>query len=54
MVHIGSLSTGHYVAYVLAPPVLGGSGERKWYYTSDDEVREAHQSEVEKAKAYML
>jgi len=54
VVHIGSLSTGHYIAYVLAPLVLGATGERKWYYTSDDEVREASQAEVEKAKAYML
>ena len=56
VVHIGSLSTGHYVAYVLAPAVLGegGGGERKWYYTSDDEVREASRGEVERAKAYIL
>lgn len=51
VVHIGSLSTGHYIAYVLAP---AGGSERRWFYTSDDEVRECTKEEVGRAKAYML
>lgn len=53
VVHLGTLSTGHYVAYVLAPKVANG-GERRWYYTSDEEVRECGREEVGRAKAYML
>ena len=67
IVHIGSIHSGHYVAYFLSHKVVGGSdgqlapvgakgtdGERRWLFASDASVRPASWEEVKKCRAYLV
>ena len=48
--HSGSLSFGHYTAFVSRTV----NGEQQWYDVSDSDVRKASLSEVLKSQAYIL
>ncbi|GAA5932107.1 uncharacterized protein JCM15063_001121 [Sporobolomyces koalae] len=58
VVHFGTIDTGHYAAYVLSNRYGKGQnmgkGERKWFFTSDEDVHHVTEAEVLKSKAYML
>ncbi|GAA6063870.1 hypothetical protein JCM10212_003606 [Sporobolomyces blumeae] len=58
VVHFGTIDTGHYAAYVLSnrygKGAAAGQGERKWFFTSDEDVHHVTEAEVLKSKAYML
>lgn len=58
VVHFGTIDTGHYAAYVLSNRYgkgeKFGQGERKWIFTSDEDVKHVSEAEVLKSKAYML
>ncbi|GAA5909520.1 uncharacterized protein JCM6883_003973 [Sporobolomyces salmoneus] len=58
VVHFGTIDTGHYAAYVLSNRYGKGDkfaqGERKWIFTSDEDVKHVSEAEVLKSKAYML
>lgn len=59
VIHMGSMNSGHYVAYVLSHKVeeTGGeldANERRWIHCSDATTRPATWEEVSKAKAYLL
>ncbi|GAA5968122.1 hypothetical protein JCM3765_005857 [Sporobolomyces pararoseus] len=58
VVHFGTIDTGHYAAYVLSNRYgkgdKFGQGERKWFFTSDEDVKHVSEAEVLKSKAYML
>lgn len=61
--HRGSLSFGHYTAYVKCHGQLAGatnprppgeSTRHQWYCTSDTHISEASQSAVDSSQAYLL
>jgi len=56
--HLGTMTGGHYVAYVRAAKIGGwqqqSSGSKSWFYASDGQVREASLEEVLNCKAYIL
>ncbi|GAA5886814.1 hypothetical protein JCM16303_005714 [Sporobolomyces ruberrimus] len=58
VVHFGTIDTGHYAAYVLSNRYgkgeKAGQSERKWFFTSDEDVHHVTEAEVLKSKAYML
>ncbi|KAG8057303.1 hypothetical protein GUJ93_ZPchr0002g24541 [Zizania palustris] len=56
--HLGSMSAGHYVAYVRTGKIGGrqqrSSDSKLWFYASDAQVREASLEEVLNCEAYIL
>lgn len=53
--HSGSMSMGHYVAYVRGEKTLkGGVHGQTWFYASDAHVKEVSLSEVLRSEAYLL
>ncbi|KAL6846813.1 hypothetical protein ACP4OV_024261 [Aristida adscensionis] len=56
--HMGSMTGGHYIAYVRAGKIGGRhqqqSSGKSWFYASDAHVREASLEEVLKCEAYLL
>lgn len=63
IVHIGTINSGHYVAYFLSHKVSGsgeslrneaGSVERQWVFASDAMTRPCSWAEVSKSRAYMI
>ena len=57
--HHGSLSGGHYVAYVAAEDSDGEEGGetrsgRQWYYFSDTQVKRVDEAKVLSREAYIL
>ncbi|KAJ1695147.1 hypothetical protein LUZ63_011845 [Rhynchospora breviuscula] len=53
--HSGSMSGGHYVAYIRGEKTLkGGVLGQTWFYASDAHVKEVSLSEVLKSEAYIL
>jgi len=56
--HLGTMTGGHYVAYVRAAKIGGwqqqSSGSKSWFYASDGQVREASLEEVLNCEAYIL
>ena len=56
--HLGTMTGGHYVAYVRAAKIGGrqqqSSGLKSWFYASDGQVKEASLEEVLNCKAYIL
>ncbi|KDE04930.1 hypothetical protein MVLG_04686 [Microbotryum lychnidis-dioicae p1A1 Lamole] len=56
VVHYGTLSTGHYSAFVLSNRYGPGQGgtERRWMFCSDEDVHAVSVEEVLKCKAYIL
>ena len=54
VVHLGDVSSGHFVAYRRAPSLSGQRFPADWLYTSDLSVRRAPLSEVLASSAYML
>lgn len=63
VVHIGTINSGHYVAYFLSHKVSGnlemlsneaGSKERQWVFASDSMVRPATWAEISKSRAYII
>lgn len=63
IVHIGTINSGHYVAYFLTHKTVGGgeplgfepgSKERQWVFASDATTRSCSWTEVCKSRAYML
>jgi len=54
IVHLGDVSSGHFVTYRRAPSLNGQRFPADWLYTSDLCVRRAPLSEVLAATAYML
>ncbi|KAL6655284.1 hypothetical protein ACP70R_006110 [Stipagrostis hirtigluma subsp. patula] len=55
--HMGSMSGGHYIAYVRASKIGGRQQQSRgssWFYASDGHVREASLEEVLKCEAYLL
>ena len=54
VVHLGDVSSGHFVTYRRAPSLDGQRFPADWLYTSDLCVRRAALSEVLASNAYML
>lgn len=54
IVHLGGISTGHFIAYRRAPSINGQRFPDNWLYTSDTVVKKVPLSEVLAADAYML
>ncbi|SCV67680.1 BQ2448_5291 [Microbotryum intermedium] len=57
VVHYGTLSTGHYSAFVLSNRYghgQGGTERRRWMFCSDEDVHAVSVGEVLKCKAYIL
>lgn len=54
VVHLGDVSSGHFVTYRRAPSLNGQRFPSDWLYTSDLCVRRATLSEVLASDAYML
>lgn len=57
VVHFGTLSTGHYSAYVKSNRYgtgPGGTRDRRWFFCSDEDVRACSVDEVLRSKAYIL
>lgn len=63
IVHIGTINSGHYVAYFLSHKTVGageplgfepGSKTRQWVFASDATTRPCSWSEVSKSRAYMI
>lgn len=63
IVHIGTINSGHYVAYFLTHKVTGagvslggeaGSKARQWVFASDAITRPCSWAEVAKSRAYMV
>jgi hypothetical protein len=57
VVHFGTLSTGHYSAYVKSNRYgtgPGGTQDRRWFFCSDEDVRACSLDEVLRSKAYIL
>ncbi|CCG83937.1 protein of unknown function [Taphrina deformans PYCC 5710] len=63
IVHIGTINSGHYVAYFLSHKTVGtgasltneaGSKERRWVFASDAMTRPCSWTEVSKSRAYMI
>ena len=54
VVHLGDVSSGHFVTYRRVPSTDGQRFPAKWLYTSDTHVRKASRKEVMGADAYML
>jgi len=54
VVHLGDVSSGHFVTYRRAPSLNGQRFPSDWLYTSDLCVRRASLSEVLASDAYML
>ncbi|XP_062193156.1 ubiquitin carboxyl-terminal hydrolase 1-like isoform X2 [Phragmites australis] len=56
--HMGSMTGGHYIAYVRAGKIGGrqqqSSSTKSWFYASDGQVREASLQEVLNCEAYLL
>ncbi|XP_062193952.1 ubiquitin carboxyl-terminal hydrolase 2-like isoform X2 [Phragmites australis] len=56
--HMGSMTGGHYIAYVRAGRIRGrqqqSSSSKSWFYASDGQVREASLQEVLNCEAYLL
>uniref|UniRef100_A0A0A9EBU8 USP domain-containing protein n=1 Tax=Arundo donax TaxID=35708 RepID=A0A0A9EBU8_ARUDO len=56
--HMGSMTGGHYIAYVRAGKIGGrqqqSSSSNSWFYASDGQVREASLHEVLNCEAYLL
>jgi ubiquitin carboxyl-terminal hydrolase 16/45 len=56
--HIGSMTCGHYVAFVRSGKIGGRQQQcrtsKSWFYASDSQVRETSLSEVLKCEAYIL
>ncbi|TVU08816.1 hypothetical protein EJB05_42231 [Eragrostis curvula] len=56
--HMGSMTGGHYIAYVRACKIGGrqqqSTGSKSWFYASDGHVREASLEEVLNCEAYLL
>jgi len=52
VVHTGGINSGHYVTYRKGP--LGSKTSSRWFYTSDNVVKQVPFSEVCRAPAYML
>ncbi|KAG8049731.1 hypothetical protein GUJ93_ZPchr0009g370 [Zizania palustris] len=56
--HLGTMSAGHYVAYVRTGKIGGlqqrSSDSKSWFYASDAQIREASLEEVLKCEAYIL
>jgi len=52
VVHSGGINSGHYITYRKGP--IGGKAASKWFYTSDNSVRQVSFDEVAKSSAYML
>jgi ubiquitin carboxyl-terminal hydrolase 16/45 len=53
--HSGSMSGGHYVAYVRGEKILKGEIHgQTWFYASDAHVKEVSLSEVMRNEAYLL
>jgi len=52
VVHSGGINSGHYITYRKGP--IGGKAASKWFYTSDNSVRQVSFDEVSKSSAYML
>lgn len=52
IVHSGGINSGHYITYRRGP--FGGKFAKKWFFTSDADVRLVSYDEVNKAPAYML
>lgn len=53
VVHIGTINSGHYVAYFLTRKT-SHEGERQWVFASDALVRPATWQEVSKSRAYLI
>jgi len=54
VVHLGDVSSGHFVTYRRAPSLNGQRFPADWLYTSDLCVRHAALTEVLASDAYML
>lgn len=61
VVHFGTLSTGHYSAYVKSnrygtgpASADAGPNDRRWFFCSDEDVRACSVEEVLRCKAYIL
>ena len=54
VVHLGDVSSGHFITYRRAPSANGQRFPDRWLYTSDVIVKQASLSEVLAADAYML
>jgi len=54
VVHLGDVSSGHFVTYRRAPSLNGQRFPCDWLYTSDLCIRHATLSEVLASNAYML
>jgi len=54
VVHLGDVSSGHFVTYRRAPSLNGQRFPSEWLYTSDLCVRHATLAEVLASDAYML
>jgi ubiquitin carboxyl-terminal hydrolase 16/45 len=58
--HMGSMTGGHYIAYVRACKIGGRQqhprsvSKSSWFYASDGHVREASLEEVLNCEAYLL
>jgi len=54
IVHLGDVSSGHFVTYRRAPSLNGQRFPSDWLYTSDLSVHRAKLSEILASDAYML
>lgn len=54
IVHLGTVASGHFIAYKRATSRLGVRFPNKWYLTSDELVRPVSSEEVFSSSAYML
>lgn len=54
IVHLGDISSGHFITYRRAPSINGQRFPDQWLYTSDVIVKKVPLSEVLAADAYML